>query len=91
MKRRLTPILAVTVALVLFSGLAYAVEKKRHAKPVDRTRGTMTEEEAFRAELLDSTEEHQEKRPATVDARAKKSVDSRSNAVEEQLKNKPRS
>ena len=91
MKRRLTPILAVTVGLVLISGLAYAVEKKRHAKPVDRTPETMTEEEAFRAELLDSTEEHHDKKPGTEDARVKRSVDSRSHAIKEQLKNKPRS
>ena len=62
MERRLTPILAVTIGLVLISGLAYAVEKKRHAKPVDRTPETMTEEEALRAELLDTTEEHHDKK-----------------------------
>jgi len=90
MKRRLTPILAVTLGLVLISGLAYAVEKKRHAKPVDRTSET-TEEEALKAELLDTMEEHQEKRPGTEDARVKKSVDGRFDAIEEQLHNKPRS
>ena len=75
MKRRLTPILAVTIGLVLLSGLAYAAEKKRQAKPVNRTPETMTEEEALKAELLDATEEHHDKRPGIEDARVKKSVD----------------
>lgn len=91
MKRRITPILAVTLALVLFSGLAYAVEKKRQAKPVDRTPETMTEEEALKAELLDATEEHHDKRPGLDDTGAKKSADGRPDSLKEQLKNKPRS
>jgi hypothetical protein len=91
MKRRLTPILAVALTLLLFSGLACAVEKERHVKPFDRAPESMTEEEALKAELLDATEEHQDKRPGLDDTRAKKSVDGRSDSIKEQLKNKPRS
>ena len=91
MKRRLTPVLTITLALVLFSGLAYAVEKKRQAKPVDRTPDAMTEEEALKAELLDATEEHHDKRPGINNAGVKKSVGVRSDSMNEQLKNKPRS
>ena len=46
MKRRLTPILAITVALALFSGLAYAVDKKHKAKPANREPEEMSEEAA---------------------------------------------
>jgi len=47
------------MALVLISSLAYAVEKKKHAKSVNQAPETITEEEALKAELLDATEEHQ--------------------------------
>ncbi len=63
MKRRITPILTITLALVLFTGLAYAVEKKKKGKAVAHIPEAIPEEEALKAELLEATGEHQKKMP----------------------------
>jgi hypothetical protein len=77
MKRRFIYILTITIALFLFSGPAYALENKNQAKPVDLASETVTEEEALIAELLDASEEHQNKKPGIND-NLKKSYGSRS-------------
>jgi hypothetical protein len=87
MKRRLTPLLAITIALTLFSGLAYAVEKKKKAKPVDRAPEEMSEE-ALKVELLDATEKHLKNKPGIDDASSKKIVDSRTDLQKGQLQSK---
>ena len=88
MKRRFTPIITtLTIALVLISSLAYAVEKKKHAKSVNRIPETITEEEALKAELLDATEEHQNKKSG-LDDNFKKSNGDRSGVMKEQMKTK---
>ncbi len=66
MKRRYTPIIAITAAFVLIGSLAYALDKKKQAKPTEGLSDTVHEEEALRAELLAATEEHQ-KKPVSVD------------------------
>ena len=63
MKRRIRPILTITVALVLFSGIAYAVERKKQSKPADRSQLPTREEEMLKTELLEAAGEHKEKSP----------------------------
>lgn len=77
MKRRFAPIITIAVGLILFSGLAYALEKKKQAKPEDRLPDSIHEEEALQAELLAATGEHQRKAAETADAASKKSAVSR--------------
>lgn len=67
MKRRLTPILTVTIGLILVSGLAYAAKKKGQANAAADTT-EITEEEALKAELLETIGEQQEKKPAIDEA-----------------------
>ena len=56
MKRR-TSILAIAVGLILISSLAYAAKKKEQAKAVAPATDTTSEEEALKAELLNSSED----------------------------------
>lgn len=74
MKRRFLPIVPITVGLILISGLVYAMEKKKHSKPMGLTPETMTEEEALKAELLEATEDPKNKLPGINDASSKKVV-----------------
>ena len=67
MKRRLTPVLTVTIGLILVSGLAYAAKKKGQANAAANTT-EIAEEEALKAELLETTGEQQKKMPAIDDA-----------------------
>jgi len=68
MKRRLTPILAVTFAVVLVSSITYAATKKKEAKSVPRP-SEISEEEALKAELLEATEENEIKVPTFDDTK----------------------
>jgi len=58
MKRRYIPIIPITVALILISGLAYALDKKKQTKLEDQLPDKIHEEEALQAELLAATEEN---------------------------------
>ena len=62
MKRRVAPILTFTIAIVLAGSLAYAAKKKIQAKSVPRTPET-SEEEALKVELLNATEDPENKLP----------------------------
>jgi len=84
MKRRITPILTITVGLILFSSLAYAAKKKEQAKAVVRTPDEISEEIALKAELLDATE-GQQKNLSIID-NMKKNVDAGSGENSYQLK-----
>jgi hypothetical protein len=72
-KSRIAPILTFTIALILVSSLAYAA-KKKVAKPSDLTPDTLSEEEAFKTELLNATEDRENKLPGIGDTSSKKSV-----------------
>ena len=58
MKRRLTPILTISIALLLIGSLAYAADKRKQARSVHQSLDTTREEEALKTELLDAVEEH---------------------------------
>ena len=85
MKRRIIPILKITIVLVLFSSLAYALEKKKQTKPVDFLPDTIHEEEALQAELLAATEEHQNNKPE-IDDNLKKHDGGESDVMKDQQK-----
>jgi len=61
MKRRLTPILTIGIAIILIGSLAYAADRKKQAKHEGRPANPAHEEEAFRAELLEAVEGHEKK------------------------------
>ena len=63
MKRRIKPILTIAAALVLFSGIVYAMERKKQSLPADRSQLPTREEEMLKTELLEATGEHEEKSP----------------------------
>ena len=83
MKRISTPILTITLALVLISSLAYAAKKKDQAKAVSRTADAISEEKALKAELLDATEG--QKKIPPVFGNTKKNVDAKFDAKTFQL------
>jgi len=60
MKRRLTPILTIGIALILIGSLAYAADRRKQTKG-GHTADPAHEEEAFRAELLEAVEGHEKK------------------------------
>ena len=72
MKRRVIPILTVTVALVLITSLACAAKKKDKEKAAGRDIDPTHEEETLQAELLEATEGREARLPATGEAGAKK-------------------
>jgi hypothetical protein len=74
MKRRVARILAITIGLVLVTGIAYAAKKKGPVKPSGRTPDPTHEEEAFRAELLDATGDHADRSPGMGGEGAKKTA-----------------
>jgi hypothetical protein len=63
MKRRVAPILTFTIALILIVGLTFAEEKKDLPKAQDQTSDATHEEEAFKTELLNATEDRENKFP----------------------------
>jgi hypothetical protein len=83
MKRISTPILTVTLGLILISSLAYAAKKKEQSKSVVRTPDTISEEKALKAELLDATEGQQNN--LAVIENSIKNVDAKSDAKTYQL------
>jgi len=83
MKRISTPILTITVGLILISSLAYAAKKKEQAKTIARPADAISEEKALKAELLDATEG--QKKIPPVFGNTKKNVDAGSNEKTYQL------
>jgi hypothetical protein len=61
MKRRLIPALSIGIVVILIGSLAYAADKRKNAKTVDRTTDKIHEEEALTAELLNAVENHEQK------------------------------
>lgn len=86
MKRRFIPVISITVALLLIGGLAYALEKKKQAQPVDRLSDTTREEEALQAELLAATGDRQVKLPEKETATPGKNEPAGSGDKKEQSK-----
>jgi hypothetical protein len=77
MKRRLLPIVTFSIALILAGSLAYAADRRKHAKPADKPADRIAEEEALRVELLDSSGDQDKKVRDAGDTG--KIVDKRSN------------
>ena len=91
MKRRITPILTITVALVLLGSLAYAAKKKELSKSQDPTPEPMHEEEALKAELLEAARDREDKSHSIGDASAKKIIHASSfEKTEAQLVKQPK-
>ena len=67
MKKRLTPILTISVAIILIGSLAYAADKRKQAKQGNQTSDPTHEEEALIAELLESVADHDKKAPAVAE------------------------
>ena len=88
MKKRFIPVIPITVVLLLIGGLAYALDKKRQAKPEEQLLDTIHEEEALQAELLGATEEHHDKGPGIDTAGSKNKVAARSDESMHTLKPK---
>lgn len=65
MKKRLIPALSIGIVVLLIGSLAYAADKRKSAKSMDRNADTIHEEEALTAELLKAVEE---KDPTLQDA-----------------------
>jgi hypothetical protein len=74
MKKRIVPIITVAVVLCVFTGVVYAVDKKKQEKQGDRPPEAVHDEETLQAELLAATEEPQET-PSAGKRRLKKVVD----------------
>jgi hypothetical protein len=73
MKRRVAPIITFTIAIVLAGSLAYAAKKKIQDKSVPRASET-SEEESLKVELLNATEDPDNKLPGTGESPKKKIV-----------------
>jgi len=67
MKRKLTPILTISIAIILIGSLAYAAERKKQPKQGSQPTDPTHEEEALIAELLESVADHDKKAPAAAD------------------------
>jgi hypothetical protein len=67
MKNRLLPALSIGIVVILIGSLAYAADRKKNAKTVDRNSDRIHEEEALTAELLDAVEKKDQKPHDTGD------------------------
>jgi len=67
MKRRLTPILTIGIAIILIGSLAYAADRRKQTKG-GHLSDPAHEEEAFRAEMLEAVEGHEKKSPDAAEA-----------------------
>ena len=67
MKRRLTPILTISIAIILIGSLAYAADKRKQAKQGSQPADPTHEEETLIAELLESVADHDKKAPAVAE------------------------
>jgi hypothetical protein len=64
MKRPLTPVITIGIALLLIGSIAYAADRRKQTKLVNKT---SPEEESLRAELLAAVDDHEKKLPGTGD------------------------
>ena len=67
MKKRLIPALSIGIVVILIGSLAYAADKRKAAKSLDRSADNIHEEEALTAELLKAVEEKEQKLQDTGD------------------------
>ena len=65
MKKKYVPIVALSLAVLLVGGIAYAADKKKKTKSVIPEPGEISEE-TLQAELLGRPEKQLKKRPATA-------------------------
>ena len=86
MKRRLIPALSIGIVVILIGTLAYAADRKKNAKNVDRNTDKIHEEEAITAELLNAVENN-EQRPLNAGDKGKTDAD-RPNDKKGQLESK---
>jgi len=69
MKRRLTPILTLSIGIILVAGIAYAAaDRKKYVKQVDLLTDPDHEEEMLIKELIQSVDDQEKKFPAIVNA-----------------------
>jgi hypothetical protein len=61
MKRRLLPALSIGIVVILIGSIAYAADRKKNTKTVDRNTDMIHEEEALTAELLKAVENHEQR------------------------------
>lgn len=64
MKRSLTPVITIGIALILIGSIAYAADRRKQTKLVNNT---SPEEESLRAELLAAVDDHEKKLTGTGD------------------------
>lgn len=70
MKKRLTPILTISIGLILVAGIAYAAaDRRKYIKQVYPPADPVHEEEALRAEMLEALEGQEKKSPAIAESR----------------------
>jgi len=67
MKKRLIPALSIGIVVILIGSLAYAADKRKTAKSLDRNADNIREEEALTAELLKAVEGKEQKLQDTGD------------------------
>lgn len=79
MKTR-TKIATLTLAILLVGSIAYAADKRRQARQEGQEQEPTREEEALQAELLASTQDHQDVTTARV-VTASKAIDDKSAAA----------
>ncbi len=84
MKKRYTPIITLTIAILLLGSIAYAAEKRKQAKLAVRGTDALPEEETLKAELLATTGD-QEKSAASEAAGSDKSSADESDTVKENV------
>jgi len=69
MKRRLAPILTISIGIILVASIAYAAaDRKKHIKQVNQPTDPNHEEEVLLKELIQSVDYPEKKAPAIVNA-----------------------
>jgi len=69
MRRRLTPILTISIGIILVASIAYAAaDRGKRTKQVDRPTDPNHEEEVLMKELIQSVDDQEMKVPAIVNA-----------------------
>ncbi|MDD2853677.1 MAG: hypothetical protein PHY09_17465 [Desulfuromonadaceae bacterium] len=69
MKKRLLPAIAIGMAVLIIGSIAYAADRRKNTKTVDRLTDKTREEEALRAEFLESLEQREVKPHRTDNAK----------------------
>lgn len=69
MKRRLTPILTISIGIILVASIAYAAaDREKRIKQVNQPTDPNHEEEMLIRELIQSVDDQEKKAPAIVNA-----------------------